>query len=176
MNAKPKTCKTCGKTFKALRRHQTHCSPGCRKKAHMRVVRAAAMDQPKRPQNLPEKQGFGTYLADAGFSQEKMQQNQDSYRCDVDARLPVEIVRGATWIAINEITQKLDDRGRPIAWAMNVAGKGWFARVRDSRGEFSFGPSTLSRVQNAAEAWLAYEPINKKEGESTWTGDCMMVL
>jgi hypothetical protein len=87
----------------------------------------------------------------------------------------------------------LDYRGRAIGWAMQierlvdvmpdnpklskqVVRRDWFGRVRDERGHWSFGPSTLNRTRAAIEAWLKYEPLDKLDGERTWRGDCGPLL
>jgi len=59
---------------------------------------------------------------------------------------------------------------------MLIDGRGWFGRVRDERGDWSFGPSTVFRCRDAVDAWLRHEVFDKREGERTWAGDCMAQL
>lgn len=80
------------------------------------------------------------------------------------------------WAAANEITQKLVHKGNAIAWAMKIADRGWFARVRDERGDWSFGPSRLDRAQKAAEVWLNHGVFELREDERMWLGDCAALL
>jgi hypothetical protein len=85
-------------------------------------------------------------------------------------------VRQSEWLAINEITDKLTYQGAAIAWTMQIRNKGWFGRVRDDRGQWSFGPSSRHRARNAAEAWIKHEPFEKLAGERTFSTDCMHLL
>jgi hypothetical protein len=82
------------------------------------------------------------------------------------------------WKAVNEVTWKCSSKedGPAIAWAMNIENHGWFGRVRDARGEWSFGPAMLSRCRDAVEARLHHEMFDKREGESSWSGTCAQFL
>jgi hypothetical protein len=82
------------------------------------------------------------------------------------------------WTACNEVTQKLSIKGSTaaIGWAMQIEGRGWYGRVRDERGNWSFGPSTKSGAQHAVESWLRHEPIEPSEDEHAWSGDTRRIL
>ena len=82
------------------------------------------------------------------------------------------------WTASNPITRKLTREGSPTAlgWATEVAGKRWYGRVRDERGNWTFGPSSLSRARKAVEAWLRHEPFEREEDEAMWAGDLGRIL
>jgi hypothetical protein len=75
------------------------------------------------------------------------------------------------WVRINSATWKLTDGeqvlvpklighwaghkvDRAIAWVIDagLTGSLWFARVRDDRGDWTFGPVPLARAKEAAEA------------------------
>jgi hypothetical protein len=78
------------------------------------------------------------------------------------------------WQAVNEVTDKLMRAGSAtaIGFTMLIEGKGWHGRVKDERGEFSFGPSTRKRARGAVEAWLRHEPIEFQGDEGAWRGTC----
>jgi hypothetical protein len=78
---------------------------------------------------------------------------------------PAALVRESTWTACNEITRKLDHRGSAIGWCMQIEGKGWFGQVRDERGDWSFGPSSLNQARDAVETWLRHEVFDKCDAE-----------
>lgn len=102
---------------------------------------------------------------DAKMDEEISQQNQsipDDVRGDES---PAFVVRKSEWIACNKYTDKLEYKGRAIGWTMDVENRGWFGRVKDERGEWTFGPSTRTRARNAAEAWIKHEPFVKRTGE-----------
>jgi hypothetical protein len=98
------------------------------------------------------------------------------------------------WIACNEVTRKLADHALPalytnphgafpsigspqaVGWAMLIEGKGWFGRVRDERGDWSFGPSTLGRAQQAVRAYLRHEDFPKTETEKSWRSDAWRLV
>jgi hypothetical protein len=50
-----------------------------------------------------------------------------------------------------------------IGWIANQSI--WCARVKDSRGNWAFGPSTLSRARSAAVARVNHAPVTLGEGE-----------
>lgn len=102
------------------------------------------------------------------------------------------------WVICNDVAHKLTYEGAPkvfiennpifgfkqdsdrgsleaIGWAMFIENRGWFGRIRDSRGDWSFGPSTLPRARKAIEARIRHEIFEKTESEKTWTGNCMTV-
>jgi hypothetical protein len=82
------------------------------------------------------------------------------------------------WTACNEITQKLarEGGGAAIGFAMMVGDKGWFGRVRDDRGEWSFGPSSLSRAKQATEARILHAPFDCEDDERMWAGSAWDVV
>jgi hypothetical protein len=57
-----------------------------------------------------------------------------------------------------------------------VEGKGWYGRVRDDRGHWSFGPTSLSRALAAVEARLNHAPFEPQDDERAWHGDAMTVV
>jgi hypothetical protein len=59
---------------------------------------------------------------------------------------------------------------------MMIEGKGWFGRVRDDRGDWSFGPSSLNRTRLAVEAWIKHEVFDKHDDERMWKGDCAKLM
>jgi hypothetical protein len=91
---------------------------------------------------------------------------------------PFRRYEGFSWAACNEVTRKLTREGSStaIGWAMMVEGKGWYGRVRDNRGDWSFGPATLSRALKAVEARIDHAPFEPQDDERAWGGDAMMVV
>jgi hypothetical protein len=98
--------------------------------------------------------------------------------------------RPLLWVACNEVTHKCSRRegGDAVGWAMKIERvidvmpddpreskqiikSAWFGRVRDERGDWSFGPATLGRAQQAVEAYLRHEDFTKHETEKSWRGD-----
>jgi hypothetical protein len=59
---------------------------------------------------------------------------------------------------------------------MMVEGKGWYGRVRDDRGHWSFGPTSLSRALKAVEARINHAPFEPQDDERAWHGDAMTVV
>jgi hypothetical protein len=61
---------------------------------------------------------------------------------------------------------------------MLVEDRGWYGRVRDERGDWSFGPAPLARALKAVEAWIRHEPFELRpdDGERMWRGDTMAVV
>jgi hypothetical protein len=85
-----------------------------------------------------------------------------------------------SWTACNEVTRKLTREGSTtaIGWLMNVDGKGWYGRVRDARGDWTFGPASATRAIAAVEARIRHEPFDPRfeDGERAWLGDAMWAL
>jgi hypothetical protein len=154
------TCPKCGKSFLPWR-EKKFCSERCRKQAQNRRLGYVRRDG-------------ATPIADCQKSQNLDVQNQGVAKAfRRDEPLP----RDLDWVACNEVTHKhAKPGGDAVGWAMLVEGRGWFGRVRDERGDWSFGPSILSRCQRAVEAWLRHEPFDKVGDEKTWRGDCWRLL
>jgi hypothetical protein len=157
------TCPNCGKRFTPWR-GKRYCSERCRKHAENQRLRGSESPAgiiPFAGENLPpESQGN---------------------------RATPKAVRGdepLIWVACNEVTWRLARGGRPATethchaagWAMQIEGRGWYGRVRDDRGDWSFGPSTLTRARDAVEAYLRREPFEKTDNERSWSGDCGRLL
>ena len=49
-----------------------------------------------------------------------------------------------------------------------MPGGAWYGCVKDERGDWSFGPTTLARAQRAVEAYLEHEDFQKQESEKSW--------
>jgi hypothetical protein len=86
--------------------------------------------------------------------------------------------KALSWFDCNEVTQKLAKSrdGTAAGWAMLIEGEGWFGQVRDERGHWSFGPSTLNQTRDAVEAWLRHEPFDKCDDERMCRGDCARLV
>jgi hypothetical protein len=127
-------------------------------------------------------------IPDAQNPEKIPQQNQQASEALSGDGSPAFIVRNSNWIACNEIPHKLDHRGNAIGFVMRieqtidimpadpklseqVVRSAWFGRVRDERGDWSFGPATLGRAQQAVEAYLRHEDFTKNETEKSWRGD-----
>lgn len=113
---------------------------------------------------------LATTLADGQNNEKIIEQNQeraDSVRGDEPGA-----GRGV-WIACNEVTRKFcrTPQSDAMGWAMRTRDGHWFSRVRDVRGEWSFGPATERRAMQATEAWIRHEPFAKQEGERMWSGE-----
>ncbi len=149
------TCPECGKSFRQWRAKK-FCSDRCRKRVENRRLRAEIADGPKNEKIIEENQSDDVAVrGDEG---------------------PAFKVRNSAWVAVNDVTDKLQYRGTALGYTMMIEGRGWFGRVHDDRGDWSFGPSTRSRVRQAVESWIRHEPFEKREGEATWAGDCMRML
>jgi hypothetical protein len=63
----------------------------------------------------------------------------------------------------NELTRKFVSRksGDVLGWALLIEGNGWFGRVRDGLGDFSFGPSSQRCTEKAVEARIRHKPFEK---------------
>jgi hypothetical protein len=71
---------------------------------------------------------------------------------------------------INEVTRKLTREGSQtaIGWAMLVEDKGWYGRVRDERGDWSFGPATLARALKASRSQRTARTTVLRSTISVW--------
>lgn len=158
---KSRTCPQCGKRFHTMRDERRFCSEKCRKRAENNRLRGAP----------------ATLVAEPEKSSEIVEQNQQP-ETPLRGEYPLsEGARAAAWTAINEITRKLTSEGKAVGWVMYIDRQGaWFGRVWDDRGNFSFGPATLDRAQRAVEAWVKHEPLDKREGERSWMGDCLALV
>jgi hypothetical protein len=120
------------------------------------------------------KSGEATPIADSQKTENLIEQNQriaETVRRDEppDGSL-ASIVRNSTWIACNEVTDKLAKKsGDAIGWTMLIEGMGWFGRAGK---EMSFGPTTRARARLSVEAYLRGEPFEKRDDERSWRGDC----
>jgi hypothetical protein len=151
------TCPQCGRKFTPWR-GKRFCSENCRKGAENQRLRGDETLE-------------ATMVADSQNPDFKAQRKQYVKRgLRGDERF--------VWTACNEVTQKLIKEGSTAAtgFAMMVAGKGWFGRVRDDRGEWSFGPSTLSRSKQAVEAWLMHAPFDCQDEERMWAGSAWDIV
>jgi hypothetical protein len=156
---KPIVCSVCGNQFLPWRKKE-FCSERCRKRAQNRRLRAEGADMPESPN-----------------SEKNHEQNQgveDGVRRDES---PAFKVAHANWIFSNDVTGKLDYQGKPLGWVMYADRPGcWFGRVRDDRGQWSFRAANRERAERAVEAWIRYEPIERREGERMWAGDCLGLI
>lgn len=153
------TCRVCGTKFLPWRKKE-FCSERCRKRAENRRLRGAEAD-----------------IADTQNSEKNLEQNQGSPDPQRGDETPAYKVAHANWIFSNEITGKLDYQGRPLGWVMYAHRPGcWFGRVRDERGQWSFRAESRDRAEKAVEAWIRYEPIDARDGERIWAGDCSALI
>jgi hypothetical protein len=155
--SKPATCPQCGKQFVPWRAKK-FCSERCRKKAQNR--RLGGMKCPSATTLPPGK--------NAPFFTKENQTLTDPFRR----------YERFSWTACNEVTRKLTREGSStaIGWAMMVEGKGWYGRVRDGRGDWSFGPAPLNRALKAVEARIDHAPFEPQDNERMWRGDAMAVV
>ena len=149
------TCPQCGKQFTPWRA-KTYCSEKCRKRAENARLGYVWGDEATPIANSPNSENLP----------KKNQRVANPFRGD----------EGFEWLACNEVTHKLTQKGSPdaIGWAMLVvAGHGWFGRIGK---EFSFGPTSLNRARSAVEARLLGQLFDKLEGEKSWSGTCWRPL
>ena len=163
---KPLTCPECGKRFTPWRKKQ-YCSESCKRRVQNRRMRHGLE---------AEKPALATTLPDSPKSEKIIEENQGAARAVSTYEGPTAKLRESEWLAVNEITDKLNHRGTAIAWAMHVGGRGWFGRVRDDRGDWSFHATGRQRARAAAEAWIKHEPFEKFEDEASWRGNCMSIM
>jgi hypothetical protein len=157
-----RTCPNCGKAFQPWRA-QRFCSERCRKAVENRRLRGS-------------EPGKGNDTSDP-LTASSLASTPDGI-ASMAGLSDATVDRPLVWLASNEVTHKLvhEGRDRALGWAMLIEGRGWFGRVRDDRGHWSFGPSTLNRARLAVEAWLRREPFDKIGDERTWRGDCGALL
>jgi hypothetical protein len=150
------TCQHCGKQFPKWRQKR-FCSEPCRK-----------ADQNRR---------LGYVRRDAGVLHRR---GVKSTKCPEGKRALFRRYETLSWTACNEVTKKLTREGSTsaIGWLMNVDGKGWYGRVRDARGDWTFGPASATRAIAAVEARIRHEPFDPRfdDGERAWLGDAMRAL
>jgi hypothetical protein len=119
---------------------------------------------------------FKALVPEGENSDENSQQNQRA-KVSVGGMVAPEdgafVARSADWIAINEITDKLQYKGTAVGWTMLIEGKGWFGRVGK---EMSFGPTSRKRARDAVETYLRGQPFEKHEDERSWRGDCWTLI
>lgn len=151
------TCPRCGKKFTPWR-GKRFCSEPCRKAVENARLRGDEIDLATM---VPDSQNLD-------FKSQRKQYVARGLRGD----------ERFLWTACNEVTQKLTKEGgsTAIGWTMMVSGRGWFGRVRDDRGEWSFGPSTLARSRQAVEAWLLHAPFELEEDERMWAGSAWGIV
>jgi hypothetical protein len=177
------TCPICGKRFTPWR-GKKFCSEAHRKQAENRRLRG---DETPIKGMIPDAQNQPSQTIDI-VEEKKAVRGDES---------PAAIVGRAKWVACNEITQRLardgrastDDHSHALGWAMRIERtvdvmpddpklsgqvvKGaWYGCVKDERGDWSFGPTTLARAQRAVEAYLKHEDFQKQESEKSWRGNC----
>jgi hypothetical protein len=165
MNAPLKTCPSCGKPF-APWRSKAFCSEPCRKRAEngrLRGSQSAAGIIPSKADPFPLT-AIPTPVATT--ASEVSEPN-------------------SVWVASNEVTRRLARSGRDST-PDHSQSEGWAIKVEMSPGreagfgrigkDFSFGPSSESRVKAAVEARLYGEPFEKHEGERSWSGTCWGLL
>lgn len=155
----PVTCSVCGNQFLPWRKKE-FCSERCRKRAQNRRLRRSEGFIPE-PQN----------------SEKIVEENQgppDPMRRD---ETPAFKVAHANWIFSNEITGKLDYQGKALGWVMYADRPGcWFGRVRDERGPWSFRAASRDRAEKGVEARIRHEPIEARDNERVWAGDCLGLI
>lgn len=138
----------CGESFTPWRKKR-FCSERCRKIAENRRLGYVRGDEPT-----------SGYI---GSQRHKnAEKTTDKSIVSTGIRGDGSPIPGYVWIAHNPITRALvreQGKGAAVGWAMYVAGQGWLGKVRDERGDFSFGPATLPQVRKAVEAWAKHEPI-----------------
>lgn len=174
------TCPNCGKPFTPWRK-KIFCSDKCRRQSENRRLGYSQKVGSRGDAGTTPLEGPGPLKKDKQNqgAAEKVRRDETPGAAVTRREGPVEVVRNSRWIAINEVTRKLDFKGTAIGWLMKVEGhtcpgptvNGWYGRVRDERGEFSFGPTSQpERAMKAVEAWLRHEPFGKREGENSWGG------
>jgi hypothetical protein len=143
------TCQHCGKQFPKWRQKR-FCSEPCRK-----------ADQNRR---------LGYVRRDAGVLHRRVKSTNSPEGKQALFRR----YESFSWTACNEVTKKLTREGSTsaIGWLMNVDGKG---RVRDARGDWTFGPASATRAIAAVEARVRHESFDPRfeDGERAWLRDAM---
>jgi hypothetical protein len=162
-----KTCLVCGKRFLSWRGKQ-YCSEAHRKIAENRRLRG----DENRQQYQDDKFSPGVQPHDIPESEKIAEENQPVTERLRGDESPAYRVAHAKWIACNDVTQKLDYKGRALGWLAYIEGRGWYGRIRDERGNLSYGPCrSISRCQRAVEALIKHEPFDKVDNEASWRGD-----
>jgi hypothetical protein len=146
---------------KGTGRRRWTCDDRCRQAARRARLRSVTAKNADRP-NIPDPEKSGKILEEnqhQNCHETPISENRALLRWEpVNEKLTDgELIRVAAchgkWGGFNAT--------KAVAWAMRVwdGPRTWFVRVRDERGDWRFGPTSLSRAKAAAEARVNRAPF-----------------